>query len=51
MNSDMKRPQKSQSTMKAKAGNRDADSEMNAEDIEDELRDIVFDYEQSKALI
>ena len=28
-----------------------ADSEMNAEDIEDELRDVVFDYEQSKALL
>jgi len=28
-----------------------ADSEMNAEDIEDELRDVVFDYESSKALI
>jgi len=24
-----------------------ADSEMNADDIEDELRDIVFDYENS----
>lgn len=28
-----------------------ADSEMNAEDIEDELRDVVFDYESSKALV
>ena len=24
---------------------------MNAEDIEDELRDVVFDYESSKALV
>ena len=28
-----------------------ADSEMNADDIEDELRDVVFDYESSKALV
>jgi len=28
-----------------------ADSEMNAEDIEDELRDVVFDFESSKALL
>jgi hypothetical protein len=48
-NSEMKRPQ--QSKMKAKPGNRDTGSEMNDEDIEDELRDIVFDFEQSKALV
>ena len=29
----------------------DADSEMNAEDIEEELRDVVFDYENSQALV
>ena len=28
-----------------------ADSEMNANDIEDELRDVVFDYESSKAVV
>ena len=28
-----------------------ADSEMNADDIEDELRDIVFDYENSQAMV
>jgi len=28
-----------------------ADSEMNAEDIEDELRDVVFDYEGSHAVV
>ena len=28
-----------------------ADSEMNAEDIESELRDVVFDYEGSQALV
>lgn len=27
------------------------DSEMNADDIESELRDVVFDYEDSKALV
>ena len=29
----------------------DMDSEMNAEDIEEELRDVVFDYESSQALV
>ena len=29
----------------------DADSEMNADDIEEELRDVVFDYENSHALV
>jgi len=29
----------------------DADSEMNADDIEEELRDVVFDYENSQALV
>jgi hypothetical protein len=28
-----------------------ADSEMNDNDIEDELRDVVFDYEGSQALV
>ena len=28
-----------------------ADSEMNADDIEDELRDVVFDYEHSQAMV
>lgn len=28
-----------------------ADSEMNENDIEDELRDVVFDYEGSQALV
>ena len=28
-----------------------ADSEMNEDDIEDELRDVVFDYEGSQALV
>ena len=27
------------------------DSEMNEDDIEDELRDVVFDYEGSQALV
>ena len=27
------------------------DSEMNENDIEDELRDVVFDYEGSQALV
>ena len=26
-------------------------SDMNADDIEDELRDVVFDYENSQALV
>ena len=29
----------------------EADSEMNENDIEDELRDVVFDYENSQALV
>ena len=29
----------------------DAYSDMNANDIEDELRDVVFDYENSQALV
>ena len=28
-----------------------ADSEMNADDIQEELRDVVFDYEGSKQLV
>ena len=28
-----------------------ADSEMDADDIEDDLRDVVFDYENSQALV
>ncbi len=51
MNSELKRQPSYQSAMKQKSVYRDGDSEMNAEDIEDELRDVVFDYENSKQLI
>ena len=34
-----------------KEGRADAYSEMDVDDIEDELRDVVFDYENSQALV
>jgi hypothetical protein len=49
---DLMMGKKQQSERKARATPvPETDSEMNDQDIEDELRDVVFDYENSQALV
>ena len=44
-----KRPKGTKSAVKPKGANFETDSEM--QDIEEELRDVVFDYENSQAVV
>lgn len=47
----MGKKQQSEKKIKRPSSVRDQDSEMNDQDIEEELRDVVFDYENSHALV